>query len=152
MVKKIDEFEFPPLTDHVGWRLWRASQQWLSRFQGEMVAAGHPCFAEARGQLIPHIDREGTRQSDLVLRVGLSKQAVQQLVAGLEADGLVERLPDPDDARGKVVAFTAAGAKLLNQAHEVKKRIERDYRTQLGAEGFAQLLQALDRLDVARKA
>ena len=94
-----------------------------------------------------YIEREGTLQSELVTRMRLSKQAVQQLVVALEADGLVERLPDPDDARGKVVAFTAQGLALLADANEVKKKIERDYRAQLGAEGFAQLVQTLDRLD-----
>ncbi|MBC7955165.1 MAG: MarR family transcriptional regulator [Cytophagales bacterium] len=147
MVKKVDEIRVTPLIDHVGWRLWRASQAWMGRFQRDMVAAGHPVFAEARAQLIPHIDREGTRQSDLVLRMGLSKQAVQQLVVGLERDGLIERLPDPDDARGKVVAFTERGQAMLTDANDVKKTIEKEYRTQLGAEGFAQLVAALDRLD-----
>lgn len=148
MVKKVDQISVTPLIDHVGWQLWRASQAWMGRFQRDMVAAGHPAFAEARAQLIPHIDREGTRQSDLVLRMGLSKQAVQQLVVGLEHDGLIERLPDPDDARGKVVAFTERGQAMLADANAVKKTIEKEYRAQLGAEGFAQLLAALDRLDL----
>jgi DNA-binding MarR family transcriptional regulator len=147
MVKKVDEKPLPPLIDHVGWRLWRASQAWMGRFQRDMVAAGHPVFAEARAQLIPHIEREGTRQAELVLRMGLSKQAVQQLVVGLEQDGLVERLPDPDDARGKVVAFTERGRALLADANEVKKAIEKEYRARLGAERFAQLLAALDGLE-----
>ncbi len=146
MVKKVDE-TIPPLIDHVGWRLWRASQQWMRRFSAEMVAAGHPVFAEARSQLIPHIAREGTRQSELVTRMGLSKQAVQQLVVALEDDGLVERLPDPDDRRGKVVAFTPRGLALLAAANVVKQRIEKDYRTRLGPEEFAQLVRALDRLE-----
>lgn len=137
----------PPLIEHVGWRLWRASQQWMRRFSAEMVEAGYPVFAEARSQLIPYILREGTRQSELVACMGLSKQAVQQLVAGLEEDGLVERLPDPDDRRGKVVAFTPQGLALLAAANEVKKRIEKDYRARLGAERFAQLVQALDQLE-----
>jgi DNA-binding MarR family transcriptional regulator len=137
----------PPLIEHVGWRLWRASQQWMRRFSAEMVEAGYPVFAEARAQLIPHIAREGSRQSELVARMGLSKQAVQQLIAGLEDDGLVERLPDLDDRRGKVVAFTPQGLALLAAANEVKKRIEKDYRARLGTERFAQLMQALDLLD-----
>jgi DNA-binding MarR family transcriptional regulator len=142
MVKKIDEM--PPLIDHVGWRLWRASRQWEKRFQQAMVAAGHTVFADARAQLIPHIDREGTRQAELVQRLGLSKQAVQQLVVALEADGLVERLPDPDDARGKVVGFTDQGLRMLAVANEVKLAIEREYRERLGAEGLAQFARALD--------
>ncbi|MBX3620171.1 MAG: MarR family transcriptional regulator [Rhizobacter sp.] len=145
MVKKLDD-QAVPLLDHIGWRLWQASRQWVARFERDMVAAGHPVFAEARAQLIPCIEREGTRQSALVARLGLSKQAVQQLIAGLEADGLIERLPDPDDARGKVVAFTDRGLAMLADANEVKKKIERDYRARLGAEGFAHLAQLLGRL------
>lgn len=145
-VKQLDDKPSPPLIDHIGWRLWRAGEQWQRRFRRDMVAAGHAAFEEARYALLPHIDREGVRQNELAQRCGLSKQAVQQLVDGLEADGIVERQVDPDDARARRVSFTAQGLALLADANAVKLRIAREYRKRLGAAAFAQLEAALEAL------
>ena len=75
-----------------------------------MIAAGHDVFAHARSGLLAHMERGGTRQADLVARSGLTKQAVQQFVDELVADGIVERIRDPDDGRGRIVVFTRAAA------------------------------------------
>ena len=40
MVKLLDELTYPPLDDHVGWRLWRLSEMWKSRFDSDMVEMG----------------------------------------------------------------------------------------------------------------
>ena len=63
----------------------------------------------AHTQLFPHIDLAGTRQTELASRVGISKQAVGQLVAELEQLGVVERVPDPADGRARLVRFSASG-------------------------------------------
>ncbi|MEZ5668675.1 MAG: MarR family winged helix-turn-helix transcriptional regulator [Alphaproteobacteria bacterium] len=150
VVNLLDEMNETPadsdLIDHVGWRLWQAAAAWKARFAAEMVAAGHGWYGEARANMIPLLDRAGTRQADLVRRAGLSKQAVQQLVDELERDGVIARQPDPDDRRGRIVVFTAAGLRALADANTVKRRIEADYRAQLGDAAFAALCDALLRL------
>ena len=90
MVKPLDEI-MPPLLDHAGWRLWRVSRQWKACFDAGMRARGYPWFGEARSNVIGYLERSGLPQSELVKRMGLSKQAVQQLVDELVADGIVER-------------------------------------------------------------
>src|SRR5215471_4318646 len=60
---------------------------------------GAPRLRRSHTALLPHIDLGGTRISDLAHRLGVSKQAVSELIDDLEAAGVVERLPDPDDAR-----------------------------------------------------
>ena len=79
--------------------------------------------------------------------MGLSKQAVQQLVDGLVADGLVERRPDPADKRGNIVVFTRAGLSMLADANIVKLEIEDAYRAKLGGGAFRDLMLALKELD-----
>jgi DNA-binding MarR family transcriptional regulator len=136
----------PQKIEHVGLRLWLASQQWQDRFKSEMVAAGHPWFAEAQAALVPHIDREGTSQSDLTARLGLSKQAVQQLIDNLVQSGVVERRLDPADARVRRVHFTKQGLRVLADANTVKRRIELDYADVLGSSGLLRLNSALEKL------
>lgn len=150
MVKRLDEhIPAPKLIQHVGWSLWRANEHWQRAFRAEMVALGHGWFAEARANVLPHLDRAGTRQTVLAARMQLSKQAIQQFIDGLVADGIVERSSDPDDARGRIVRFTRTGLEVLLAANLVKRRIEADFRRRLGKTRYGQLCEALAQLDAS---
>lgn len=148
LVKKIDDLE-ALLPDHIGWALWQAAQAWKQRFDRAMVAAGYPWFAEARAAVLAHLDLEGTRQSVLTARMGISKQAIQQLVDELVVDNIVIRVPDPADARGKLIHYTDQGLTLLRAASRIKAEIEADYRAAVGEEAFRQFRATLDRLNRA---
>lgn len=69
----------------------------------------HPEVQLGHLTLFPHIDLDGTRQSELVRRAQISKQAVGQHVDELERLGVVARQPDPADRRAKRVVFTDQG-------------------------------------------
>ncbi len=132
--------------DHIGWRLWQAAASWKTRYAEEMVARGHGWYAEARSSVVPYIGKNGIRQAELVRRMGLTKQAVQQLVDDLQKVGIVERVSDPNDKRGKIVRFTEAGLAAQRDAESVKIRVEDEIRTRLGPEAFIQLNDLLKRL------
>lgn len=149
MVKLLDEISFPSLEDHVGWRLWRLSEMWKSQFEDAMVETGHPWFAEARGNVVRHLGPKGLPQSKLAMRMGLTKQAVQQLLDELVADGIIEREPDPDDKRGKLIVLTQKGLHALHDANSIKKRIERDYEKLIGSKKLDALMETLDELTTA---
>lgn len=146
MVKALDE-KTEALPDHVGWRLWQASRAWQAEFANAMRAAGHGWFTEARAGLLGHIARNGMRQSTLIERSVISKQAVQQLLDGLESEGVVERLPDPQDGRGKLVRYTQKGLDALRDGDRVKLQIEQRYIARIGRDRFAALMDALRALD-----
>ncbi|MEI9410633.1 MarR family winged helix-turn-helix transcriptional regulator [Mesorhizobium salmacidum] len=149
MVKQLDEkTEASP--DHVGWRLWQAGRAWQVEFAAAMRSAGHAWFSEARAGLLGHIPRNGTRQSALIERAATSKQAVQQLLDGLEAEGVLERLPDPRDGRGKLVCYTRKGLDALRDGDRIKLQIERGYIDRIGEQRFAALMDALRTLDAGR--
>ena len=127
---------------------------WKTRFADAMIEAGHPWYAEARSSVIPHIGPGGTRQSEVVRRMGLTKQAVQQLVDDLEQEGIVRRQADPEDGRGKIIRFTKKGIAALQDAQSVKRRIEDELRTELGTRDFDKLYGLLKKIapETARKA
>jgi DNA-binding MarR family transcriptional regulator len=152
IVKQIDYTRpYPPLEDHVGWRLWRLSELWKSQFDGAMVKTGHEWFAEARGNVARHLGPRGLPQSKLALRMGLTKQAVQQLLDELVRDGVVERKPDPHDKRGKLIILTQEGLRALHDANRIKKRIEKDYEKLIGPRKFGVLIETLEELAAALK-
>lgn len=150
MVKHLDENGARPLPDHVGWRLWQASRAWQAEFAEAMRAAGHGWFSESRAGLLGHIPRRGIRQAALIERAGISKQAVQQLLDGLEAEGVIERVPDPEDRRGKLILYTPKGLAALDDGDRIKLDIEKRYRQHLGEGGFESLMAALRRLAAPR--
>ena len=149
MVKRLDENR-QDLPDHIGWRLWQANRAWQQAFAGAMRAAGHPWFSETRAGLMGHIPRSGIRQSALIERVATTKQAVQQILDGLEAEGIIERIADPADGRGKYVRYTGEGLRAMRDGDRVKREIEQRYVAEIGADRFAALMDALRALDQAR--
>lgn len=101
--------------------------------------------------LLPHIALEGTRMSDLAERLGVSKQAITQLVDELEGLGVVERTPDPDDARARRVVFTARGREALLEGLVTLRDLEDELARAIGKALMAALREALlaihDRLE-----
>ena len=142
----LDEKFAPALIDHVGWRLWRLARQWKVTFDAEMQARGYPWVAEARGGVIGHLRPGGRPQSELAALLGVSKQAVQQFVDELVAEGAVERVVDPADARGRIVRLTARGIGFLTEGNAVKREIERGYAKRIGKARLEALNAALDEL------
>jgi DNA-binding MarR family transcriptional regulator len=78
----------------------------------------------AHTTLLPHVDLAGTRLTDLAKRLGVSKQAAAQLVDELEEMGMLERVPDPADARAKLVRFSKRGQQGLLEGLGVLKELE----------------------------
>ncbi|MEM7151438.1 MAG: MarR family winged helix-turn-helix transcriptional regulator [Myxococcota bacterium] len=103
----------------------------------------------AHAALYAHISLKGTRPTVLAEKLGITPQAVAQLVRELAEMGLVERVPDPDDGRARLVRFTRRGRKDILDGFRVFEGVEADLREQLGAEDFDQLVALLQRLEAA---
>ena len=129
--------------DHIGWDLVRAARWWEAEFIQEVAGAGHPWFAEARGRLVEHIGKAGIEQGALAERAAITKQAVGQHLDALEADGVVQRVQDPDDSRKRFINWTDAGLGALRDIAAAKLRIEARLKRRLGASDLASLKAAL---------
>lgn len=97
--------------------------------------------------LFPHVDLEGTRQTELARRLGVSKQAVNQLVSELEELGVLERVPDPSDRRATLVRFTQKKGRSLLDGLALLGEIERELEQAIGKERMEALHDALGALD-----
>lgn len=106
----------------------------------------------AHTALFPHLSLEGTRMTALAEQVGVSKQAVGQIVAELEQAGVLCRVPDPSDGRAKLVRFTTAGYSAVLAGFGVLHEIEDELAAELGEamirrlnRDLAKLLSAFER-------
>lgn len=95
----------------------------------------------ARGQvgaahlhITRHLDLEGTRLTDLARKAGMTKQAMGTLVDQCEAWGMVQRTPDPSDARARRVAFTSVGLAWLAAYQSAVEQAHDEMRTAIGEE------------------
>jgi DNA-binding MarR family transcriptional regulator len=71
-------------------------------------------FPISQGSVLGRLDREGPQSvSDLASSERVRPQSMAQTVGELEAAGLVERRPDPDDRRRQIVELTPTGTDAL---------------------------------------
>jgi len=79
---------------------------------------------------------DGARVTDMAKRAGVTKQAIGQLVSHLEAAGYVTRVPDPTDARARVVCLTERGRQAAAAAMDVLSELH---------VGWSEVIPARDR-------
>jgi len=76
----------------------------------------------------------GRHASDLAGTLGVSRQAVAQVVTRLEQDGYLTRITDPGDARAKLVCLTPRGRAALRTMRATALAVEDEWRQRLGDE------------------
>lgn len=117
------------------------NEEAIATLPSELASGFRP--RRAHLALFPHIDLEGTRQSALAERVGITKQAVGQLVDDLQAGGVLARVPDPDDRRAKRVVFTDQGRQGMLAGIEHLRSVEKKLAQAVGRDTMVQLRSAL---------
>lgn len=116
------------------------------RIHQAVARAGFTDISRAQARLLAGMDSEGTRLVVLADRARIAKQTAVPLVDRLEADGYVERVPDPTDGRARLVRLTPRGESIVPVARAEEARIEEDWRRRLGGRRLAALRRALQDL------
>lgn len=135
-----------------GWRqthLGRLAERARQRFDARVLALmAHDAelalslsHLAARGrlgashiQITRHLAEEGCRLTELARQAGVTKQAMGKLVDQCAAWDLVQRLPDPHDARAQQVVFTTAGRAWLAAYQQAVQQAEAEFRQAVGPE------------------
>ena len=115
----------------------------------ERLATQYPDATVPHTTLYSVIDLAGTPIGVLAQRVGVSKQAMSQLVDDLVVKGYVERREDPQDRRSRIVTLTDKGLALFRAARRQIIELARDYARQLGLDRFRTLCDLLGEIQPA---
>jgi DNA-binding MarR family transcriptional regulator len=127
--------------------LTQVKQVAVERMRGRMEEAGFGDVREGHGCVFGFIDIErGSRLTDLAERSGLTKQAVGEAVAELERKGYLQRVPDPEDGRAKIIRLTERGREACVTGHHLFEEIEREWAEQLGEDVVACLRRAAEQI------
>ncbi len=81
--------------------------------------------------------------ADLTRGLGISKQAVSQLVDTMVTRGYIERKPDTDDRRRMQLALTQRGAAAGTVSWQAATRTDEELERRLSADGVAALRRGL---------
>ena len=81
-----------------------------------------------------HLSLAGSRLSELAESAGMTKQAMGDLVTQCEAWGLVQRTPDPQDARARRIVFTETGLAWLRAFEQAVAQTEAEFKQEVGVD------------------
>jgi DNA-binding MarR family transcriptional regulator len=117
-----------------------------ARLLAALAEAGFDDITLAQGRIAARIGPHGTRLTDLAAQALVTKQTAGHLVDQLERAGYVRRVPDPTDARARLVQMAPRGLEVVAIARRVETEVEAEWTAHLGEEATAQLRAALTRL------
>lgn len=123
-------------TDALSWLMATCSKVLRERLAVRFSKAGYSVTPEQWAILGRLGQEDGLSQQALADRFHRSKVAAFQLISKLEAQGLVERRQDPDDARSRLVYLTEEGRRVEVALVELAK------------ENMAAALQGVDSQDL----
>ena len=117
-----------------------------ARLLAALAVAGFGDITTAQGRIAARIAPGGTRLTTLAEQALVTKQTAGHLVDQLERGGYVRRVPDPTDARARLVQMAERGLEVVAVARRVEAEVEAEWTAHLGEEATAQLRAALERL------
>jgi len=118
----------------------------------EMIAAEEPVL-EAHGLtmwgyvVLSALDRSSMRtQAALAAAIGADKTRIIRTLDDLQDDGYIERTPDPDDRRVRLLAITDTGRRIKDAVQGEIQRGEERWLGELSADERRTFLRVLERL------
>ena len=100
----------------------------------------------AHSSVFPNLRAGPAHSTELAEKAQITKQSMGYLLEALEKRGYVERIPDPNDGRAKLVRLTQAGVEAEQAATRIIGEIEAEWARLLGGRDAEQLRSLLQRL------
>ncbi|HYO35489.1 MAG TPA: MarR family transcriptional regulator [Geodermatophilus sp.] len=135
-----------PASQNLALLCFYPSRAMEARLLATLAAEGFDDLTIAQARVAARIGPAGTRLTDLAEQSLVTKQTAGHLVDQLQRAGYVRRVPDPTDARARLVQIAERGQELVAIARRVEAEVEAEWTAHLGEEATAQLRAALTRL------
>lgn len=113
------------------------------RVSDAVAAAGYDDLTPAMARVAARLSEDGIRVTELAAQARITKQSASVLVDQLERAAYVVRVPDPGDARARLVVIAPRGRAVQRVARREERVIEQEWTAHLGAERMAALQDAL---------
>jgi DNA-binding MarR family transcriptional regulator len=113
-------------------------------------AAGFTDIRPGHGCVFGTIEPQGSRLTELAQRANMTKQSVGEATSDLEERGYVERVPDPEDGRAKIIRLTERGREAQAIGRRLIDEVEREWADRYGEERVTALREALEAITAER--
>ncbi|GAA1152132.1 hypothetical protein GCM10009630_58020 [Kribbella jejuensis] len=116
----------------IGILLILADQEFVRELREYVTSQGFDDQGRSDGFVLRTLHDGPTTISRLADRLVITKQGAGQIADDMERRGYLERLPDPSDARARLLHLTARGEAALAAARRFHQTYERRLRKRLG--------------------
>src|SRR6201997_4387015 len=114
------------------------------RLRAAFAAAGLDGIRPAQAVALVPLASGGLHASDLADQLRVSRQAVAQAIAALERHGYITRVPDPVDARARIIELTPRGRQALRVMRSNALDLEKRWERGLGRQRLGELRETLE--------
>jgi DNA-binding MarR family transcriptional regulator len=118
-------------------------QHWLHAIHAALDEAGFSDLRSPHANVFTFVPPEGIQVSELTQLARVRKQTMTQAVEELERLGYVERRPDPNDRRARLVFLTPRGQLVQPIAMAAGRRVEAQWAELVGPPQIESLRRAL---------
>jgi DNA-binding MarR family transcriptional regulator len=116
------------------------------RLRAAFAAAGLDGIRPAQSAALIPLVAGPLHASDVADRLRVTRQAVAQAMTALERHGYVARVPDPVDARARLIELTPRGRRALRVMRSSAVDVESQWHETLGPHKLQQLKETLQTL------
>lgn len=131
----------------LGALLRRPLRALTDRVARDVATAGFTDLRPAHFPVFQQLDADGSRLTDLAARAQMTKQSMGALVDDLEGWGYVERVPDPNDGRARIIRRTQRGWDLERVARASVRAFEDAWAARIGRERLRDVMRVLEAFD-----
>jgi len=118
----------------------------LAEFRNELEEAGYADLRPTHGCVFRFVREDGMRLTELATLAGITKQSAGEIVDELARLGYVERIPDPEDRRAKLISLTAKGEEAQGVGYGLFSEIEARWAQRYGTERVAAMRELLQEI------
>jgi DNA-binding MarR family transcriptional regulator len=118
-----------------------------ARMLAGLHARGFSDLTAAHLNVLQYPGPHKARPSELAVRTGMTKQALNYLLGQMEGAGYLQRRDDAADQRSKRIHLTSRGDRAVKAIREIVTEVESEWEQQLGPDQFGHLRELLTDLN-----
>ena len=123
--------------------LMRAYYWFDESLRARLLRRGWAPVTRSQSLVLANVANGVNRASRIAENLGVSRQAMSQLLAEMVDKELIEIVPDPQDRRAQRVEFSPAGAAIREDAQQILRELEAEMASTIGEPALAVVRKAL---------